>query len=248
MLNMWKVTHCPSHFIYHSFLLSDYIPLFCFSLSPVSLWVARDPRWLLFATCVVKLHPEWTSACDGRAAASALCSWHPCFPGAIHSRCPPRSDAVAEGRGGQQTMWVVVHPCPLSGLYPGLACRAVFLSACLPHTSWPSFPTLPTWAVKSATFFMRRWKKTEKEENEGAWIPSSMCLQLPHLLQGRDHSDDPRHPVGNLCHPPVIVCACLAWGWGMRSLRPRLRILTKGERRSSYFNARKARDPLRNRR
>lgn len=120
MLNMWKVTHCPSHFIYHSFLLSDYIPLFCFSLSPVSLWVARDPRWLLFATCVVKLHPEWTSACDGRAAASALCSWHPCFPGAIHSRCPPRSGAIAEGRGGQQTMWVVVHPCPLSGLYPGL--------------------------------------------------------------------------------------------------------------------------------
>lgn len=30
---------------------------------------------------------------------------------------------------GQQTMWVVVHPCPLSGPCPRLACRAVFLSA-----------------------------------------------------------------------------------------------------------------------
>lgn len=167
MLNMWKVTHCPSHFIYHSFPPFFFIyhsfsflmilPLVCFSLflSFLCEW-QETPGGYYSPHAVVKLHPEWTSACDGRAAASAPCAWHPCFPGASLGRCPPRSGAAAEGGGGQQTMWVVVHPCALSGPCPGFACRAVFLSAWLPAcdgwASSPSFPAVPTWAVKSAAF------------------------------------------------------------------------------------------------
>lgn len=57
------------------------------------------------------------------------------------------------------------HPGPASLHQPPLCLR--------PHSLWRDFTVLMAWAVKPAlsqlkAFFVRRWKKTEKEENERA--------------------------------------------------------------------------------
>lgn len=172
--------------------------------------------------------------------------------GAIHSRRPPWSGAVAEGRGGNMLCGTWYIPAPLVAHPQALGVGAVLLSACLPaHSgqaslSWQQgsqvchFPTI--------TFFVRRWKKTERGDNERAWTEQvldclSVCLQLLHLPQGRDHSDwPPASCMKSL--PPPCHCVCPGWGGGMRSLRLRLGVLTKGERRDHLSSKPgKTRDP-----
>lgn len=55
-----------------------------------------------------------------------------------------------------------------SALHAGLFSSLPDCPACNGRASSLSFPTVPIWTVKSAAFFIRRWKETEKEENKGA--------------------------------------------------------------------------------
>lgn len=88
---------------------------------------------------------------------------------------------------------------------------------------------------------MRRWKETEKEENEGAWseqvleyLPRCVCSS-PTSWEGETTAMTPAIP-WEISATLLSLCVSPGRGWGMRSLRPGLRILTKGERRGHLFS------------
>lgn len=100
---------------------------------------------------------------------------------------------------------------------PGPRVGRRFLLWLRPRTMWQSFTVLTAWAVKPAlsqlkAFFLRRWKKTDKKENQRArrkqvleYLPLRVHKPL-HLWQGRHPATDP----SGLCD----VFALLLSMWG----------------------------------
>lgn len=121
----------------------------------------------------------------------------------------PEGDVGGGSRGvGESLPPGHPHPGPASQHQPLLCLR--------PRLLWQDFTVLTAWAVKPAlsqlkAFFVRRWKKTEKEENERARREQILeYLPLPGHSpsthgKGETPSLTPRDPVRSLRPHPVIV-------------------------------------------
>lgn len=147
--------------------------------------------------------------------------------GAIHRGHPLCVRCITEGRGGQRVMWGWVNPGPPGHPHPGPASRAPVSS--LPAALHAVAELHPPDGMGSQAcpfpgykaFFMRRWKKTEEEEQERA--SSEQVLEyLPLCARSSSASckgETTRRVPSVLCEAFALIlslwgCLCVHWGRG----------------------------------
>lgn len=247
MLNMWKAIHCPltsctAHFLLSSLTwLSPSLLLFPFSYFSVS---SKRPHLVIicriqFLNCTQSEHQPVMEELRHQLRVHD----HPHVPGGVwgggSSRSHPQQApslvrCSCWRERWQQVKWDLIHPCPLAGPPPGPACWGCFpLHACLHAVA--ELPCPDSRVARSAALQLqlssggdgkrqrgRRMRETEVSRYWTLFLcvpaaPTSCKAETPSVL----------------CEilPPPCHCVCPGWGGGMRSLRLRLGVLTKGERR-----------------